>query len=103
MDQIRVLNQMSIIRSSVVDNQTCMSEMMEMLSTHSMESTSQQRDMDKRISTLEHKLESLNVSFLDINRSLAVLLEASGKTPPEPRRFLDRATTLNTTPGRETI
>jgi voltage-gated sodium channel len=87
MDQIRVLKQISIIRGNVVDNQTCMSEMMEMMTNQSIDTDSHRSELDKRISTVESKLEFLSVSVADVNRSLAVLLEAAGKTPPEPKRF----------------
>jgi len=50
------------VRVEVVDNQTCMSEMMEMMTNQSIDTDAHRSELDKRISTVESKLEFLSVS-----------------------------------------
>jgi Ca2+-binding EF-hand superfamily protein len=79
LEQIRLLKQMSIIRDNVLENQTCTSEIMQMIqaNTDGAESRS-----ESRIGAVEREVETLKVSFRHINRCLLILLDAAGKSPP---------------------
>jgi Ca2+-binding EF-hand superfamily protein len=78
LEQIRMLKQMFIIRTNVVESQGCMSEIMQMVMSL-VEAKTQQ---DARIDRVERKIDNIDVSLFEMNCCMRVLLEAAGKKPP---------------------
>jgi hypothetical protein len=70
MEQVRMLKQMSIVRTNVFNLNGCVGEMEQGI----CEMAANQGKVDMRISAVERKLSTMDTSLAEINKSLQMLL-----------------------------